>query len=583
MRYIFFLSSFHLFFLVLATGQNTEKSFNIVPVESGQLSESDQRKFDFFLFEGAREKMLNNTDNAIADYVQCYTINKFSPVVLYELARLMNTKISDNISFMETAVSIEPNNVFYLQYLANLYFQAGQNTKGINTYIRIYELNKDDDEFTYTLARTAGYMGDFPNALKYFDILEQRLGVNYSISAGKVEVFDKFKKVKEAIKEYKKLIKLYPRNTEYLTMLGQYYMANGMMKEAIAIFEPLSKDSGSAGEANLSLALIKLAMKDSLSALGYFQIGLKDSGLPSQRKMTYIKSLKLKDSYAINLLGDRTIEFMDYVLRSDSKDIEAPLYLAFYYEIDKKSSADAIKYFELATGINPSEYDPWKFLLSSFGASNRYKDIITYGKTALIYFPEDPTILYYYAVACSIDGKDSIAIDSFEKALLAMKGLDAENSSLAVGIYGGLGDCYYRVDSVQKSFAAYEQVLKLNPNNVVVLNNYSYFLAEKGLDLVKAEQMSAKVIQLEPGNPTYLDTYAWVLFKLKRYTEAKFIIERAMDNGGDSSDVIIEHYGDILALTGSPVEAIKYWKLSLDKGNSSKTLPVKINKGIYIE
>ena len=51
---------------------------------------------------------------------------------------------------------------------------------------------------------------------------------------------------------------------------------------------------------------------------------------------------------------------------------------------------------------------------------------------------------------------------------------------------------------------------------------------------------------MEPGNSTYLDTYAWVLFMKERYLEAKYIIERAIDNGGDVNDVIVEHYGDIL-------------------------------------
>ena len=40
---------------------------------------------------------------------------------------------------------------------------------------------------------------------------------------------------------------------------------------------------------------------------------------------------------------------------------------------------------------------------------------------------------------------------------------------------------------------------------------------------------------------------AFELSKLERYSEAKFIIERAMDNGGDSSEVVVEHYGDILS------------------------------------
>ncbi|GAO31297.1 hypothetical protein [Geofilum rubicundum] len=64
------------------------------------------------------------------------------------------------------------------------------------------------------------------------------------------------------------------------------------------------------------------------------------------------------------------------------------------------------------------------------------------------------------------------------------------------------------------------------------MNNYAYYLSEMEIQLDKAEEMISNVIQLEPSNATYLDTYAWVLFKRGKYMEALFIIEQAMENGG---------------------------------------------------
>lgn len=64
------------------------------------------------------------------------------------------------------------------------------------------------------------------------------------------------------------------------------------------------------------------------------------------------------------------------------------------------------------------------------------------------------------------------------------------------------------------------------------MNNYAYYLSEMEIQLDKAEEMISNVIQLEPSNATYLDTYAWVLFKRGKYMEALFIIEQAMEMGG---------------------------------------------------
>ena len=89
------------------------------------------------------------------------------------------------------------------------------------------------------------------------------------------------------------------------------------------------------------------------------------------------------------------------------------------------------------------------------------------------------------------------------------------------------------------------------------MNNYAYYLSLLNLKLELAEKMSGTVIQNNPDNATYLDTYAWVLFKKKDYRLAKFYIESAINNDKESSAVLIEHYGDILYLnSGDWVESL---------------------------
>ena len=79
--------------------------------------------------------------------------------------------------------------------------------------------------------------------------------------------------------------------------------------------------------------------------------------------------------------------------------------------------------------------------------------------------------------------------------------------------------------------------------NVVVLNNYSYFLSLEKKDLKKAERMSAQCIKLEPDNATYLDTYAWIFFVQGNYTLAKIYIESALEKDKTKSAELVDHYG----------------------------------------
>jgi len=115
------------------------------------------------------------------------------------------------------------------------------------------------------------------------------------------------------------------------------------------------------------------------------------------------------------------------------------------------------------------------------------------------------------------------------------------------------------------------------------LNNYSYFLALSKRDLDKAERMSAQCIRVEPNNPTYLDTYAWIFFMKGNYILAKIYIQSAIDKDTTNSAVLVDHYGDILYMTGDKEGALKQWQRAKEMGKESEILDRKIADGTYYE
>ena len=143
--------------------------------------------------------------------------------------------------------------------------------------------------------------------------------------------------------------------------------------------------------------------------------------------------------------------------------------------------------------------------------------------------------------------------------------------------YTNLGEAYHENKEYKQSDYYFDLVLKRDPGNLYVINNYSYYLSLREVKLEYAESISKKTIEAEPDNDTYLDTYAWILFKLERYEDALLIIKRAIENGGIDSDVIVEHYGDILYKTGDKDKAIECWILAKEMGNASEDLVIKIN------
>ena len=149
--------------------------------------------------------------------------------------------------------------------------------------------------------------------------------------------------------------------------------------------------------------------------------------------------------------------------------------------------------------------------------------------------------------------------------------------------YGQIGDIYYQMKQMDQTYKAYDEALKYNDNNIVVLNNYAYFLSLDKKDLKKAERMSAQCIKLEPDNATYLDTYAWIFFVQGNYTLAKIYIESALEKDNTKSAELVDHYGDILYMTGDKDKAVEQWKKARELGKESEVLDRKIIEGKYIE
>ena len=135
-------------------------------------------------------------------------------------------------------------------------------------------------------------------------------------------------------------------------------------------------------------------------------------------------------------------------------------------------------------------------------------------------------------------------------------------------------------DQAKEAYLCYDSALVYNPSNVLVLNNYAYYLSEEDKELDKAEQMSLRTIKAEPNNATYLDTYAWILYKQQRYEEAYTYIEQALAADSVPSDVLYEHAGDICYRMGDTARAVDYWKQALEVQRKAEAVEQRLEKKV---
>ena len=236
--------------------------------------------------------------------------------------------------------------------------------------------------------------------------------------------------------------------------------------------------------------------------------------------------------------------------------------------------------FQLITEMEPSNAAAWQQLLNLALKSEDIPEVIRICTRCQELFPDAPEYYFYLGIAYFQQEKYQDALDTYKAGLEI---IPETNVGLKSDFYGQIGDIYYQIKNMPEAYKAYDEALKYNDKNVVVLNNYAYFLSLEKKDLKKAERMSALAVKLEPNNSTYLDTYAWIFFVQGNYTLAKIYIESALANDTTKSSELVDHYGDILFMSGDKEKALEQWKKAKEMGKESEVLDRKIAEGTYIE
>jgi len=122
------------------------------------------------------------------------------------------------------------------------------------------------------------------------------------------------------------------------------------------------------------------------------------------------------------------------------------------------------------------------------------------------------------------------------------------NSTLAL--------CYDKLGHYDKCIRLYGSILRVEPNNVLMMNNLAYILAGQGKSLPRAKRLAMKAVAREPANASYLDTLGWVLFKMGRYEESRELLEKAGRlNSGEAE--ILEHLSAVYEKLGNSPKALE--------------------------
>ena len=552
-----------------------------VALAQSSLTPEQQRKYDYFFLEAMRLKEKKDYASAFGLLQHCLDIHPNAASALYEVSQyyMFLRQVPQGQEALEKAVANAPDNYWYSQGLASLYQQQNELDKAVTLLEQMVVRFPAKQDPLFNLLDLYGRQEKYDEVISTLNRLEKRMGKNEQLSMEKFRIYLQMKDDKKAFQEIESLVQEYPMDMRYQVILGDVYLQNGKKQEAYDVYQKVL-----AAEPDNPMAIFSMASyykqtgqeelyQQQLDTLLLNKKVTPDTKVGVMRQMIVENEQADKDSTQIIALFDR-------IMKQEQDDPQIPMLYAQYL-LSKNMEAESVPVLEQVVDLDPTNNAARMMLIGAAVKKEDYKQIIKVCEPGIEATPDALEFYYYLAVAYNQAEKPDSVI-SICKIALEHKTADGKKEIVSE-FYSILGDMYHTQKQMKEAYAAYDSALVYNPSNIGALNNYAYYLSVERRDLDKAEEMSYKTVKAEPNNATYLDTYAWILFEKGNYAEARIYIDNAMKSeGGDKSDVIVEHCGDIYYMTGDVDGALTYWKKALEMGSESKTLKQKIEKKKYI-
>ncbi len=540
-----------------------------------------KRAVDYFHLESVSLQEQERYDEAFEMLEYCRSLDSTSTAIQYFLAPYYSILGKDSIAcdMLEDIVRQAPANEDYNDALVNQYARTGNWKAAIDVYERIVGSAHSKSEIYKALYALYYNDDNFDKALETLEKIEHLEGKSTEFTAKRLQLFLRLNRHDEMIAIIEQAIAENPDDSRFMTFLGDIYTMiekYGLAEETyMKVLEKYPDDALTLG----SLVDLYAKTENDESFCNAIETLIKCEKVETETRMqnlvNYILYKETSDSAYIE-------PFFQELLRLPFDQLELHMSYADYLEYKQATPEVLIPVYEKIVELD-SENISAIIKLLQFSIDADDKDaVFKYASEALLYLPQVLELYFYKGLSLYMSGGKLESIDIYKEGL-AKRDTDTDPGVVAA-MFTVIGDTYHELGMTKECYEAYDSALMYDPYKLDVLNNYSYFLSLENRDLQRALEMSGKTISAEPDNQTYLDTYAWVLFKLKRYEEAKAYAEKILSLDGELSYEVLHHIGDIFAKCGNIEKAVFYWEKAAEAGDDTKLLDKKIKKGkIYNE
>ena len=543
---------------------------------------SQSTRYNYFFLEAIRQQEMGNFAAAFDLLRHARDINPNAPEVYYEIAGyyidMQNGKAARY--YFEKAAELAPDNPAYLEKLGQFYISQANYEQALTTYERLYANNKTREDVLQILYQLYGSQNNYKKMIEVIERMEMLLGSSEQLSLTKMQIFEQMGDKRKAQAELMRLVQKNPLDLNYRIMLGNWFFQNDKKKEAFKEYQAVLKEEPNNAAAQLSLLDYYRDAKNEKVVEELTQKLLESKKTEKETKMALLRQVIIDNQQSDAKDSLEVIKLFDRVLSYPQEDADIVMMKAAYLTL-KNAPVDSVnKVYEQAIAIEPDNSRARIALIQNIWKEEQYDKVISISRPAQEYNPEEMVFYYFEGFAQYMKKENDAALQTFKKGVAQIK--PDSDPNIVSDFYAIMGDILHEKGLDKEAFEAYDSCLHWRPENLAALNNYAYYLSLSKNDLKKAEQMSYKTIKKEPANPTFLDTYAWILFLQERYEEANIYIDQAIKNDTTPSGVLFEHAGDIYYHVGKTAEALASWQQALKLGDKSATLKKKIELQKYI-
>lgn len=536
-----------------------------------------QRKADYIFMEAMRQNVLGNDDAYFELLRGAYELDTTESGIgqtygFYLMALGQNDIPTANVGYrlLRRHFDLHPEDYYGAIFYGQINNQLGNVDEAIRVWSIIDSLNPEKPDVAVKLVEALQERPDSASLTRSLEVLrriERAEGKDIGLSSHKIRAMMALRDTAGTLAEIGKLLESSPRNVQYKLYAGDIYMALNERDKAKDYYVEACRMDSTSGYAYYKLAQYYLAAGDSTSYEREVSNALLQESLDVDAKTQLLRD------YVGKLYGDTLRRpqikyiFENLLVQHPHEADIRDLYSS--YLIVTGDIRAAIEQQEYAVDADVANTGRWRSIMSLYSQLDDPEGAIAAGRRALEFLPDDNVInllmgANYQQIKDYVESKRY-----YEKAIEVTPEEDIETRSQ---LLASIGDIFYAQEMNDSAFTYYEKAVTLDPDNLLALNNFAYYLAEQNRDLDQAERYASICVRANPDNFTAVDTYAWVFYKKKDYVKAKEWIDHALESEDhDEQAEILDHAGDIYFMNQLPAEALDFWQqaLKLDPDNAN--------------